>query len=57
MELKTARLTVLLSPKRKEEFERHCREQDLTPSQVLRRLIRDFVEKQPTKTDKGRKAT
>jgi antitoxin component of RelBE/YafQ-DinJ toxin-antitoxin module len=44
MELKTARLTVLLDPTRKQEFERVCRENDMTPSQVLRRLIRDYME-------------
>jgi hypothetical protein len=44
MELKTARLTVLLDPTRKREFERVCRENDMTPSQVMRRLIRDYME-------------
>ena len=41
---KTARLTVLLDPSRKVAFERACREEDTTPSQVLRHLIRDYVE-------------
>lgn len=44
MELKTARLTVLLDPSRKREFERVCRENDMTPSQVLRHLIRDYLD-------------
>lgn len=44
MELKTARLTVLLDPTRKREFERVCRENDMTPSQVMRRLIRDYMD-------------
>jgi predicted transcriptional regulator len=44
MELKTARLTVLLDPTKKREFERLCRQHDMTPSQVMRRLIRDFME-------------
>ena len=44
MELKTARLTVLLDPTRKQAFERVCRENDMTPSQVLRRLIRDYMD-------------
>lgn len=43
MENKTARLTVLIDPARKEAFERLCQEQDITPSQVLRRLIRDYL--------------
>ena len=42
--LKTARLTVLLDPSRKLAFEHACRESDMTPSQVLRHLIRDYVE-------------
>lgn len=44
IQLKTARLTVLLDPSRKLAFERACREDDTTPSQVLRLLIRDYVE-------------
>ena len=44
MQLKTARLTVLLDPSRKQEFERVCRSNDMTPSQVLRHLIRDYVD-------------
>jgi hypothetical protein len=46
MELKTARLTVLIDPAKKEAFEELCRTQDMTPSQVVRRLIRDFMEMQ-----------
>jgi hypothetical protein len=43
MENKTARLTVLIDPARKEAFEKLCHAQDMTPSQVMRRLIRDFL--------------
>jgi hypothetical protein len=43
MENKTARLTVLIDPARKDAFERLCHAQDMTPSQVMRRLIRDFL--------------
>ncbi|GAC1390047.1 MAG: ribbon-helix-helix protein, CopG family [Variovorax sp.] len=43
MEKKTARLTVLLDPARKDAFEALCRSQDLTPSQVMRQMIRDFI--------------
>ena len=43
MENKTARLTVLIDPARKVAFERLCHAQDMTPSQVMRRLIRDFL--------------
>jgi hypothetical protein len=43
MENKTARLTVLIDPARKEAFEKLCHTQDMTPSQVMRRLIRDYL--------------
>jgi hypothetical protein len=46
MDLKTARLTILIDPAKKQAFEELCRTQDLTPSQVVRRLIRDYVEQQ-----------
>ena len=44
MELKTARLTILIDPAKKQAFEELCHTQDMTPSQVIRRLIRDFME-------------
>jgi hypothetical protein len=43
MELKTARLTVLIDPARKQAFEDLCRAQEMTPSQVVRRLIREYL--------------
>jgi Ribbon-helix-helix protein len=43
MELKTARLTVLIDPAKKAAFESLCAQQDVTPSQVVRRLIRDYL--------------
>ena len=43
MELKTARLTLLIDPNKKVAFERLCAQQDLTPSQVVRQLIRDYL--------------
>jgi len=43
MELKTARLTVLLDPAKKRAFEQLCAQQDVTPSQVVRQLIRDYL--------------
>ena len=43
MEAKTARLTLLIDPAKKEAFERLCARQDLTPSQVVRQLIRDYL--------------
>ena len=43
MELKTARLTVLVDPAKKKAFEALCARQDVTLSQVVRRLIRDYL--------------
>jgi hypothetical protein len=43
MELKTARLTLLIDPNKKAAFERLCAQLDLTASQVVRRMIRDFL--------------
>lgn len=45
METKSARLTVLIDPRKKQAFEQLCASQDLTPSQVVRQLIRDYLEK------------
>ena len=43
MELKTARLTLLIDPAKKAAFEHLCAQQDLTPSQVVRQLIRQYL--------------
>ncbi len=43
MESKTARLTILIDPNKKKAFERLCAEQDLTPSQVVRQMIREYL--------------
>jgi hypothetical protein len=43
MELKTARLTLLIDPAKKLAFERLCARQDITPSQVVRQLIREYL--------------
>jgi Ribbon-helix-helix protein len=43
VELKTARLTLLVDPAKKTAFERLCAQQDLTPSQVVRQLIREYL--------------
>ncbi|HEX4387392.1 MAG TPA: hypothetical protein VH109_02060 [Steroidobacteraceae bacterium] len=44
MEERTARLTILIDPRKKAVFERLCMEEDVTPSQVVRRLIRGYIE-------------
>ena len=43
MESKTARITILIDPGKKLALEKLCEEQDVTPSQVVRRLIRDYL--------------
>ena len=43
MELKTARLTLLIDPNKKAAFERLCAQRDLTASQVVRQMIRDYL--------------
>jgi hypothetical protein len=43
VELKTARLTVLIDPAKKKAFESLCAQQDVTPSQVVRQLIRNYL--------------
>lgn len=45
IENRTARLTVLIDPRKKAILERLCAEEDATPSQVVRRLIRDYIER------------
>jgi ribbon-helix-helix protein len=40
---RTARLTVLIDPRKKMLFEQLCAEEDSTPSQVVRRLIRGYI--------------
>jgi Ribbon-helix-helix protein len=44
LEERTARLTILIDPRKKALFERLCAEEDLTSSQVVRRMIRAYVE-------------
>lgn len=44
LEDRTARLTTLVDPRKKALFERLCAEEDATPSQVLRRMIRRYIE-------------
>jgi len=43
MERKTARLTILIDPAKKKAFEGLCAVLDVTPSQVVRQLIREYL--------------
>lgn len=57
MESKTARLTVLIDPDKKKAFEQLCAEQDLTSSQVVRQLIRNYLAEHGVEyADKGKAA-
>jgi hypothetical protein len=44
IEDRTARLTILVDPRKKGLFEQLCAEEDATPSQVVRRLMRRYIE-------------
>lgn len=44
MEQRTARLTLLIDPRKKTLLERLSAEQDMTVSQLVRRLIRAYIE-------------
>ncbi len=44
LEERTARLTILIDPRKKVVFERLCAQEDLTSSQVVRRMIRTYIE-------------
>jgi len=44
LEERTARLTILIDPRKKAVFERLCAQEDLTSSQVIRRMIRSYIE-------------
>ena len=43
MENKTSRFTVLVDPRKKKLFLELCAAQDLTPSQVVRQLMREYI--------------
>ena len=45
LEERTARLTLLIDPRKKAVFEQLCAAEDQNPSQVVRRLIREYIEK------------
>lgn len=49
IEDRTARLTILIDPRKKAFFERLCAEEDATPSQVVRKLIRAYIEERTGK--------
>jgi hypothetical protein len=44
MESRTARLTVLIDPKKKATFEELCALDDVNASQKVRQMIREYIE-------------
>jgi hypothetical protein len=46
-----ARLTVLIDPAKKKAFEELCSSQDVTSSQMVRLLIRQYLEKHGVQYD------
>jgi len=48
MENRTARLTLLVDPIKKKIFEEICARRDLTSSQVVRQMIREYVQQHGT---------
>jgi hypothetical protein len=59
LEERTARLTILIDPRKKAVLERLCAEEDTTPSQVVRRLLRAYIEERtgkPWTPDEAHKA-
>lgn len=44
MENRTARLTLLIDPRKKQIFEQLCAKEDVTPSQKVRQFIREYIE-------------
>ena len=49
LEERTARLTILIDPRKKALLERLCAEADTTPSQLVRGLIRRYIEERTGK--------
>ena len=43
VENRTARMTLLIDPRKKQFFEDICAQQDLTSSQVVRKLIHQYI--------------
>ena len=57
MEDKTARFTILIDADRKREFEALCAAQDVTASQMIRRLMREYLVKHGVDPGEGAKRT
>jgi hypothetical protein len=50
---KPARLTILIDAEKKKAFEQLCAAQDITASQVVRKLIRDYLARHGVSWQRG----
>jgi predicted transcriptional regulator len=53
MDDKPARFTILIDADKKRAFEQLCDAQDVTASQMIRRLIRDYLERHGVERGEG----
>lgn len=53
MEDKSARFTILMDADRKKAFDELCASQDVTSSQMIRRLIREYLEQHGVQIGQG----
>jgi hypothetical protein len=53
MEDKTARFTILIDADRKKAFDELCASQDVTSSQMIRHLIRQYLDQHGVRVDTG----
>jgi len=53
MEDKTARFTILIDAERKKAFDELCASQDVTSSQMIRHLIRQYLDQHGVRVEAG----
>ncbi|WP_427911694.1 ribbon-helix-helix protein, CopG family [Ramlibacter sp. MMS24-I3-19] len=53
MEDKTARFTILIDADKKKAFDELCASQDVTSSQMIRKLIREYLDEHGVRVDQG----
>ena len=53
MEDKSARFTILIDADRKKAFDDLCASQDVTSSQMIRKLIREYLEQHGVRVGQG----
>jgi predicted transcriptional regulator len=53
MEDKTARFTILIDADKKKAFDELCASQDVTSSQMIRHLIRDYLDRHGVRVEAG----